>query len=1292
LGFALLHRAAGACAGWHGSCVPPTWGRALARIRGVMLTPTANIAEELRLRTTRLLAARMRAGLLIVLAAIALFAVAEYRLQREHLAPLLTLKLLEFGIVACVFGALHVPALERRTSQVALLAVGTLCTTTVIAAIVAGDYATPPLIFIVMAMATATLLPWGVRPQLTAVALASLALLWNVYAVTGSLAAAAGYPSIAVISAFGASLYVAYELRRYRDGIERSNLALHESEERYRLMAENASDLIWRCLPDGRFLYVSPASRWLLGFEPEELVGRHGREVIHPDDRNAVIAAYNAFAQGEGSFTCRVSRKDGTYLWLETRCRSVSNGSSGHANEILAVSRDVTARREAEEALRESESILRSFYDSAQMMMGVVELRDGDIVYLTANTATTAFFGLPPDGLAGRRASATGMPEAHLRLWMQRYRESEATRHPVRFEFCADRDGRPHWLSCTVSPISTGETGRRFLYVVEDITERQRAEEALRRSEEHFRALIENSFDVITVLGADGTVRYTSPSIERVLGYPPSDWLGRNVFQLIHPGDLGTVFDRFQAGVRSLEGGVPLEFRVRHRDGSWRVFEATDTNLLGNPMVGGVVINARDISERKRTEEEMRESEERYRTLVENSSDLICQLDEHGRYAYLSPNYPEVTGYAIDELLGRSPLHLLHPDDLPKLAGFGSPERQAVFRFRHKNGAWLWFEARGRGYVSPSGQFVAAIVSRDITARQQAEHELQEAKDAAEAANRAKGEFLANVSHEIRTPMNGIIGMTELALDTPLSAEQRDYLEMVKSSADSLLTVINDILDFSKIEAGKLDLQASEFTVERSLEETMKPLAVRAAQKGVSLRWRIAATVPPVLLADAGRLRQVLVNLVGNAIKFTDGGGQIEVAVELADWAAPSDGAAPSAVELHVSVRDTGIGIAAEKQRLIFEAFAQGDGSTARRYGGTGLGLTIASQLVTLMGGHMWVDSEVGAGSTFHFTARCGLPLGGSASAPKEFAYLRGLPVLVVDDNPINRRILEETLRHWDMQPTVADNANAALECLEAARAAGSPFPLILMDVQMPEADGFALVERIEHTPRLAGATIMMLTSGGDPRDAARARALGVAAYLTKPIRQADLLDALLTTLGLRATAGPAGGAPARAEAARASLPAARETWRILLAEDNPVNQRLALRMLEKRGHTVVVVDTGRRAVAAWDREPFDVVLMDVQMPDMDGFEATAEIRTREAGAKGTRPLHTPIIAMTAHAMKGDRERCLDAGMDGYIAKPIQPARLFEEIQRVLACNPAGVDEASPPAGVLDAPRRAAGN
>jgi signal transduction histidine kinase/HPt (histidine-containing phosphotransfer) domain-containing protein len=531
--------------------------------------------------------------------------------------------------------------------------------------------------------------------------------------------------------------------------------------------------------------------------------------------------------------------------------------------------------------------------------------------------------------------------------------------------------------------------------------------------------------------------------------------------------------------------------------------------------------------------------------------------------------------------------------------------------------------------------------------RKLAAEALRVAKEAAEAASRAKSTFLANMSHEIRTPLNAVIGMTELVLKSQLSAQQREFLMTVKDSGEALLAVINDILDFSKIEADKLVLDHSTFNLRESLGDTMKSFAIRVHERGLELTCFIHPEVPQMVVGDYSRLRQIVTNLVGNAVKFTDRG---EIDLEVTQ-----ESRSQRDVVLHFTVSDTGVGIPEEKRSTIFEMFEQADSSTKRRHGGTGLGLAIAARLVALMDGRIWLESELGRGSRFHFMVRLGLAEGEPPEPLSlEPGCLHGVRALVVDDNVTNRHILEETLQSWRMIPATAASAEEALDLLRRASEAREPYLLAVTDAHMPRIDGFMLAERIKQDPAISNTVIMMLTSGDRPEDIARCDQLGIAAYLLKPVKQSELLEAIELALGITVP---------REELLRsaAQQPFHVPSLRVLLAEDSLVNQKLAVALLEGQGHTVTLANNGKEAVAATDAQKFDLALMDVQMPEMDGLEATAHIRAREQQT-GT---HLPIIAMTAHALKGDRERCLGAGMDDYVAKPIRAEELFETIDAI---------------------------
>jgi PAS domain S-box-containing protein len=667
-------------------------------------------------------------------------------------------------------------------------------------------------------------------------------------------------------------------------------------------------------------------------------------------------------------------------------------------------------------------------------------------------------------------------------------------------------------------------------------------------------------------------------------------------------------------------------------------------------------------------------SEERYRLLFNRSLAGVYQSTVSGRLLDCNDALAHILGYESREecLTHTASEHYLPGDDRDTfIARIVNETRLTNFerclRRRDGRAVWVLLNATARP-GEDGGEGIIEGTMIDISQRKDAEEALKQATAAAQAASLAKSEFLANMSHEIRTPMNGIVGMTELVLGTDLTPEQREYIEMVETSAESLMSLLNDILDFSKIEARKLTLDTVDFNLNKLLEDTMRVMAPRAHEKELELAYSVAPGVPDALSGDPLRVRQVLLNLVSNAIKFTASG---EVVLQVS-----SEPSEDGRVHLHFSVRDTGIGIAPEKLGTIFEAFTQADTSTTRKFGGTGLGLAIATQLVGLMGGRIWAESEIGHGSTFHCSVvleRAETPI---EAIPPEVSVLVGMPVLVVDDNATNRWILRDMLSNWGMRPTVVDSGAAALEALHAAQKSGIPFRLVLLDYQMPEMDGLELAKAITHVPQFGGTLIMMLSSVGRGGHALRTADAGVAAALTKPVRQSVLKETILANLSRSepaAAAAPPSPAPARAAASR--------RLRILLAEDNPVNQRLALAVLHKQGHEVVTALNGREAARIALAGSFDIVLMDMQMPEMDGLEATATIRTGEIGT-GRR---VPIVALTAHAMKGDRDTCLAAGMDGYLTKPIRSGELLGVINEL--AGPAQPPPAVPPldpADVLD--------
>ena len=847
-----------------------------------------------------------------------------------------------------------------------------------------------------------------------------------------------------------------------------------------------------------------------------------------------------------------------------------------------------------------------------------------------------------------------------------------------------------------------------FIKVVEDSTERKEVEKQLA----HFSAIISSSQNAIIGKTLDGLVTSWNPGAERLYGYTAAEMIGQPISNLTpqdRPDEIATLLSRLG------DSGHMEQYDAVHRrkDGTLVDVSVTLSPIKNNEgKITGASSIAHDITSRKRAEELIRENEERLTSIIHNAAESIFTMSLDGVFTFVSPVWTRLLGHDVSEVQGQQIAQFIHPEDLAECQAAmtkglvtGEPEHR-TYRIRHKDGSWRWHRTAGSLVKDRDGRPAYFVgVAEDVTERMRAEqglreyansleaakHTIEETRKAADAATRditesreaqsrleehaialesankaleqltvsaqaaveAKSEFLANMSHEIRTPMNGVIGMTGLLLDTELTPEQRQYAEIVRSSGESLLTIINDILDFSKIEARKLELEILEFDLRTILEDAVEMLAPRAYQKGLELACVVAPEVPSLVQGDPGRLRQALVNLVGNAIKFTHQG---EVVVRMS-----LDTQDDCTATVRLAIADTGIGIPSDRLSILFAPFTQVDGSTTRKYGGTGLGLAICKQLVDLMGGQIGVESEPGKGSTFWFTAVLAKQINRGLSAEKPLADFRDVNVLVVDDHPTNRLLLTTLLGSWGCRFAEADSGEAGLAQLDEAARCNDPFHIVLVDMMMPGMDGEEFGRIVKCDPQFQRTRLIMLTSLGQCSDAARLRQLGFFGYLLKPIRRSALRNCMAAAIDRKPAAN--GEAPAVPATTRCLVAPSTRRARILLAEDNPTNQTVAVAILKKLGHAVDAVANGGEAIRALREIPYDLVLMDCQMPEMDGYEATRWIRSSDAGVRNP---HIPVIAMTAHAMKGDREQCLAAGMNDYLCKPVQPKDLAETLARWL--------------------------
>lgn len=1069
-----------------------------------------------------------------------------------------------------------------------------------------------------------------------------------------------------------------------------AELAWRESEARMRSIFESAIEGIVVIDEKGRIESVNAALLQLLGYEAHELIGQN-ISLIMPEPYRANHSHYLAnylvtgkrVIIGSGREVTAV-RKDGTLIDIHV---SVSEMQIGPSKKYTGMIRDISVRKRMEETIHESEARFRQLAESIDAVFWLTTPDKSEVLYVSP--AFETIWECPRDILRTnplfwlehihpedqKRVSVAAACQAHL-PYDEEYRIITAT-------------GRERWIRDR-SFIIKNEAGQtyRIAGIAQDITESKELEAQLRASEQRHRALVELSPHAIYVNYND-TIVFANQACVKLFGaFDASQLLGKPVMECIHPDSRATAQERIARLRSSNQTVAPTEERFMGLDGSPIEVEvaAAPIRFEGNPAIQVILT---DIRARKELERALVATNLQLEAILASATKVsIIAINTDGIITTFNAGAEEMLGYSAEEMIGQPMITALHlPEEIDKhtrdmselygasiqglealtqqarLGGFDEQE----WTYRRKGAHRLTVLVTITALKNTDGVVTGFLaIGKDITQRKEAEAALTEAarelarknaelalaRDEALQAAQAKADFLATMSHEIRTPMNAIIGMTGLLLDTALTEEQHDFAETVRRSSDALLTIVNDILDFSKIEAGKLNFEEIAFDLRLAVEDTIELMAEQAQSKGLELISLVDAAVPTGVLGDPGRLRQILVNLVSNAVKFTTTG---EVFVHVTR----ETGESPN--HLRFAITDTGIGISDEAQKKLFHAFVQADSSTTRRFGGTGLGLAICQRLVQQMHGRIGIDSRPGEGSTFWFT----VALPEAALSPTSFALswdrLSGRRILVVDPNNRMRKVLQEDMAAKGLQCSSASNAGEALDLAQAAAAMQKPFDLALIELHLPDKDGFETAALLKQNSTTSGMRLVILTTVGRRGDGTTARQLGIDAYLTKPLRQTQLLECFCQLLdvappGVASDTASTGTPPLITRHTLSQTPTT-STTRLLLAEDNPVNQKVACKMLEKLGYRVDVASNGQEAVAAHERMRYPLIFMDCQMPEIDGFEATALIRKMEG-----KSAHTPIVAMTANAMQGDRERCLEAGMDDYVAKPVRP----KDLQTVL--------------------------
>ncbi len=1010
---------------------------------------------------------------------------------------------------------------------------------------------------------------------------------------------------------------------------------LHQTEFEYRQVFDGVNDAVFVETVTGEVLDVNARACEMFGWSREEFLTKTVKDMVPPEYHALLPEEQDESTISEEAFETVNMRASGEYFPVSVTGRIQTIGEE---KRLLIVVRDITEQKKVENELKKQHQFLSHVIESLTQPFYVINVDDYSIEI--ANAAARGPNALPPSMTCHKLTHHRDTPcdgyEHPCPL-----KEVVKTREVVQYEHVHyDHEGKPRLFEVHGYPIfdETGNVSQMIEYSL-DITKRKKAEEEFLKLS---RAITQSTASVV-ITDLEGNIEYVNPAFTDVTGYSSEEAQGKNP-RLLKSGIHDAEF--YKNLWETILSGETWKGEICNRNKAgdlyWEMASISPITNVNGKITHYVAVKE-DITERKKADEKLLTLSR----AVSHSPTSVVITDEKARITFVNPAYLEVTGYTIEDVLGQYATFLysdLHPEefymDIWKQVSDGEMWRGEIGR-RNRHGAIIWEAVSIAPIIDANSKITNFVgVMEDITENKQLLVNMEKAKDAAEAAAQAKADFLANMSHEIRTPLNAIYGMTSLMLDTPLNAEQQDFIETIRGGSDTLLKVINDILDFSKIEAGKMELETQPFYVRNCVEDALDLLAEKAAGKMLDLAYFIEEDTPPVVIGDITRLRQILVNLLGNAIKFTDEG---EVVVNVKSMLVEND-----RYELTFSVRDTGIGIPEDKIDKLFKSFSQVDTSTTRKYGGTGLGLAISNQLAKNMGGTMWVESEEGQGSVFHFTILVDAELDAKPLYSKDnVPQLSGKRILIVDDNATNRLILVKQTESWGMKPTAVASGPEALKLLAQEKA----FDIAILDMQMPEMDGFTLAQRIGEEQEKA-LPLIILTS--IKREKARSTDAKISAFLNKPIKTSNLFNVLIGIID----STPTSKKGVEKHTAIDGKMAERHPLRILLAEDNVINQKVALKLLSRLGYRADLAGNGIEVIEALERQTYDLIFMDIQMPEMDGNEATRQVR-----AKWTQDRQPRIVAMTAHALEGDREKYLARGMDDYVSKPISVDALIAALE-----------------------------